>query len=289
MWSVVVQRTKGGELSVGAAPVKRSLAAALTGPIRKGWEGARALFDLTIEVLVKLPSAVLRGKFSVGETVVQMWFMISVTLTPALLVTIPFGVILALQVGSIANAVGAGAFMGAAETLGIIREASPMVAALLLAGAAGSAVAADLGSRKVREEIDAMEVMGLDPVERLVLPRVVALTVVSFFLVALVALASLSSAYVFSIAFLGVSPGSFISSISSLARVPDYYLCIAKAVLMGFAAAIISCHKGLRAAGGPSGVATGVSETVILEFIVLFAINLSMTQLYILITGGQLI
>jgi phospholipid/cholesterol/gamma-HCH transport system permease protein len=252
-------------------------------------QGARALFKLTLEVITKFPGTVIHGKFSFGEMLTQMSFMIGVTLAPALLVTIPFGVILALQVGSIANAVGAGAFMGAAETLGIIREAAPMVTALLLAGAAGSAIAADLGARKVREEIDAMEVMGLDPLVRLVIPRVAALTVVSFFLVALVALASLASAYVFSVLFLGVSPGSFVSSISSLARVPDYYLSISKAVLMGFATAIISCYKGLQAAGGPAGVATGVSETVILEFIVLFAINLSMTQLYILITGGQLI
>lgn len=258
-------------------------------PMQEGWEGAKALTSLGIEAIVKFPRALAGGRFSWGETVTQMWFMISVTLVPALLVTVPFGVILALQVGSVAREIGAGAFMGAAETLGIIREAAPMVTALLLAGAAGSAIAADLGARKVREEVDAMEVMGLDPVERLVLPRVVAVTVVSFFLVALVALASLTSAYVFSVVFLDVSPGAFISSITALARVPDYLLCVAKAVIMGFITAIVSCYKGLGAKGGPAGVANGVSQTVILEFILLFAVNLSMTQGYILLTGGELI
>ena len=87
---------------------------------------------------------------------------------------IPFGAVIALQLGNLTRQLGAQSFTGAASVLAVIREASPIVTALLIAGAGGSAICADLGARKIREEIDAMEVLGIDPIQRLVVPRVLA-------------------------------------------------------------------------------------------------------------------
>src|SRR3546814_6663172 len=91
----------------------------------------------------------------------------------------PFGIILALQVGVLAQEVGAVSFTGAGNTLAVVRQASPMITALMLAGVAGSAICADLGARKIREELDALEVMGISIVDRLLVPRMLATVVVA--------------------------------------------------------------------------------------------------------------
>src|SRR5690348_5885348 len=112
--------------------------------------------------------------FQLREFVEQAWFIVSVTLMPTILVSIPFGAIIALQVGNLTGQLGAQSFAGATAVLATVREAAPIAAALIIAGAAGSAICSDLGARKMREEIDAMEVLGIDPVARLVVPRALA-------------------------------------------------------------------------------------------------------------------
>src|SRR5437867_8485490 len=94
-----------------------------------------------------------RRPFQFREFVQQAWFVASVTILPTALVSIPFGAVIALQIGSLTRQLGAQSFSGAASVLAVLREASPIVTALLIAGAGGSAICADLGARKIREEI----------------------------------------------------------------------------------------------------------------------------------------
>src|ERR1044072_5656524 len=119
----------------------------------------------------------------------QCWFIAKVTSIPVMLVSIPFGAVIALQVGSFNRKLGAESATGAAMVLAIVREAAPVAAALLIAGAGGSAMTADLGSRKIRDEIAAMEVMAVNPVHRLVTARLWAASVVGMLLVACVSVA----------------------------------------------------------------------------------------------------
>src|SRR5512147_1630148 len=127
-----------------------------------------------------------RRPFQVRELIQQAWFISSVSILPAALVSIPFGAVIALQLGSLVRQLGAQSFAGAASVLAVVREAGPIVTALVIAGAGGSAMCADLGARKIREELDAMRVLGIDPVQRLVVPRVVASMFVSLLLNGLV-------------------------------------------------------------------------------------------------------
>ncbi len=124
--------------------------------------------------LYGLGADLVRRKFQFTEFVERSWFLVSVALLPAILVSIPLGVAIALQVGALAAQIGATSFVGAADAIGVLREASPIVTALLLAGVGGSAVCAELGARTIREEIDAMTVLGLNPLRRLVAPLMVA-------------------------------------------------------------------------------------------------------------------
>ena len=118
-----------------------------------------------------LVTSIARRRFPFEELLLQTWYTIRVCTLPALMVSIPFGVILALQVGVLAQQVGAVSFTGAGNTLAVVRQASPIITALMLSGVAGSAICSDIGARKIREELDALEVMGISVTERLILPR----------------------------------------------------------------------------------------------------------------------
>ncbi|WP_280365276.1 MlaE family ABC transporter permease, partial [Nocardia wallacei] len=113
---------------------------------------------------------VVRLRFQVHETLAQAWFLIKVTAIPSILMAIPFGVIVSAQVGNIVSQLGADSMIGAAGGLGVIKQGAPMAAAMLLGGAGSAAIAADLGARTIREEVDDMRVMGVDQVQRLVVP-----------------------------------------------------------------------------------------------------------------------
>ncbi len=135
-----------------------------------------------VEVFKVLIEDILKRRFPFGEFIRQCAFMSSTSVFPTFLVAIPIGVIVSIQVSNIAGQIGATSFSGAATGLGVIRQGAPLVTSLLLAGAVGSAIAADLGSRTIRDEIDAMRVMGVNPVQRLISPRLLATMVVSFLL-----------------------------------------------------------------------------------------------------------
>ena len=109
--------------------------------------------------------------FQSQEFVRQGAFMAGTAVVPTVLVSLPVGVTLSIQFALLAGQVGATSLAGAASGLAVIRQAASLVAAMLMAAAVGSAITADLGSRTMREEIDAMEVMGVSVIRRLVVPR----------------------------------------------------------------------------------------------------------------------
>lgn len=180
-----------------------------------------------------------RRPFQVREFIEQFWFVASVTILPAALVSIPFGAVIALQVGSLTQQLGAQSFTGGASVLAVIQQASPIIVALLVSGAAGSAICADLGSRKIREELDAMEVMGVSPVQRLVVPRVLATMLVAVLLNGLVSVVGTLGGYFFNVIMQDGTPGAYLSSFSALAQLPDLYVSEIKALIFGF----ISRHR----------------------------------------------
>jgi phospholipid/cholesterol/gamma-HCH transport system permease protein len=221
-----------------------------------------------------------RRPFQFREFIEQAWFVASVTIIPTALVSIPFGAVIALQIGSLSRQVGAQSFTGAASVLAIVREASPIVVALLIAGAGGSAICADLGSRKIRDEIDAMEVLGISPVQRLVVPRVLACTLVAVALNGLVSVVGVAGGYFFNVVLQGGTPGAYLASFSALAQLPDVYAGELKAFVFGIIAAVVASYKGLNAGGGPKGVGDAVNQSVVITFLLLFFVNFVITAVY---------
>lgn len=222
---------------------------------------------------------IVRLRFSWSEFAEQAWFMVRVSAAPAIFISIPFGVTTILQVTSLTTQIGATSVAGAAGGLGIISQAAPMVAALLLGGAAGSAIASDLGARTIREEIDAMRVMGLDPTRRLVAPRLAAMYVVAPLLCILVMIVGITTTFVISVTVMHGAPGSFLMSLSAFSSSTDVVIALGKAIVFGVTVVVIACHCGLSARGGPRGVANAVNAAVVIGIVASFVQNLLMTQL----------
>lgn len=221
-----------------------------------------------------------RRPFQWRELIQQAWFIASVTILPTALVAIPFGAVISLQLGSLTRQLGAQSFTGSASVLAVIREASPIVTALLIAGAGGSAICADLGARKIREEIDAMQVLGIDPIQRLVVPRVIATMLVSVLLNGLVSVVGVGGGYFFNVILQDGTPGAYLASFTALAQLPDLYAGELKALVFGLIAALVASYKGLTAGGGPKGVGDAVNQSVVITFLLLFAANFVMTAVY---------
>jgi phospholipid/cholesterol/gamma-HCH transport system permease protein len=224
--------------------------------------------------------AVFTTRFQTREFIEQAWFITSVTLMPTILVSIPFGAVISLQVGNLTGQLGAQSFAGATAVLAVVREAAPIAAALIIAGAAGSAICSDLGSRKIREEIDAMEVLGVNPIARLVAPRVLATMFVALMIIGIVIGAGIGGGYYFTVIVQGGSAGAFLANFTALATISDLYIAIVKAIVFGAMAAVVGSYKGLKAGGGPSGVGRAVNETVIVAFMLLFFMNAVITAIY---------
>lgn len=249
-----------------------SLTGAATGVLRQ----TGTLFAFFLDVLRALP----RRPFQTKEFIQQSWFIASVTILPTALVSIPFGAVIALQLGTLTRQLGAQSYTGAASVLAVIREASPIVTALLIAGAGGSAICADLGARKIREEIDAMEVLGISPIQRLVVPRVLAMMLVSLLLNGLVSVVGVCGGYFFNVIIQGGTPGAYIASFTALAQLPDLWTGEIKALIFGVIAAVVAAYKGLNAGGGPKGVGDAVNQSVVITFMLLFVVNFVATAVY---------
>ena len=221
-----------------------------------------------------------RRPLQTSEFLRQCWFITKVSALPLVLISVPFGMIIALHVGSFFRQLGAESNIGSALLLATIREQAPIATALLIAGAGGSAMCADLGSRRIRDEIDAMQVMGVDPMHRLIGPRLMAATVCAVFFVSIVALAGILGGWFFAVPVQKGTTGAYFSSLSALAQVQDFYMMVAKAVLFGFTAGAVACYKGYTVKGGPKGVGDAVQASVVVTFVLLFFENFLLTAMY---------
>ncbi|MEV3922533.1 MlaE family ABC transporter permease [Actinomadura coerulea] len=222
-----------------------------------------------------------RRPFQLRELIQQFWFIASVSILPTALVSIPFGAVISLQVGSLAKQLGAQSLTGGASVLAVVQQASPLIVALLISGAAGSAICADLGSRTIREEMDAMEVMGVSPIQRLVVPRVLACMAVAVLLNGLVSVVGVAGGYFFNVLLQDGTPGAYLASFSALAQLPDLYIGEFKALIFGFIAGVVAAYRGLNPNPGPKGVGDAVNQSVVITFLMLFFVNLVLTAIYL--------
>jgi len=242
-----------------------------------------AMCALTMDTIWVTIDSLFRRRFPWHEFFEQAWFLVSVSVLPTLLIALPFGLVLVLEVGALANQIGAPSFVGAVDAVGTVREASPIIVAIVLAGAGGSAICADLGARTIRDEIAAMQVMGLDEVERLVAPRLVATVIVSVLLNGIVSMAGIISGYLADVYVLHGTAGGFLNSFTTFAQPQDIIESELKAAIFGVLAAIVASYKGLGVKKGPAGVGEAVNQAVVITGVALFVVNLILTEIFLVL------
>ncbi|MDA2893257.1 ABC transporter permease [Mycolicibacterium sp. BiH015] len=252
--------------SYAAKPLSQTAAVK---PLRAA--GEFAAFALT--VFVTLFTKRLAGR----ELLEQTWFVARVAMFPALTLSVPFVVLTVFTFNVLLVEFGAADLSGAGASLGAVNQIGPFVTVLVVAGAGASAMCADLGARTIREELDALRVMGIDPIQALVVPRVLAATVVALLLSSLVTLTGLTGGFLFSVFFQNVTPGAFATGMTLVTGLSDVLVSMVKATMFGLTAGLLACFQGVRVGGGPAGVGNAVNETVVYAFVLLFIINLVIT------------
>jgi phospholipid/cholesterol/gamma-HCH transport system permease protein len=218
-------------------------------------------------------------RLAVGEVFVQAWTLLKVTTIPALLMAVPIGAITTIVTSGLVNQLGATSLLGAASGVGVIRQGAPLTAGLLMGAAAASTIAADFGARAIREELDAMRVMGVDPVRQLVVPRFLALLLISPILCIFIVASGTASSFLMAVGASDVAPGSFWMSFGTFTKVVDVWFAIGKTVVFGGIVAIVSSLRGMEAKGGPRGVADAVNSSVVVNVVLIVFANLAITQL----------
>lgn len=228
-----------------------------------------------------------RKPFQGREFLEQSWFVARVSLAPTVLVAIPFTVLVSFTLNILLRELGAADLSGAGAAFGAVTQVGPMVTVLIVAGAGATAMCADLGSRTIREEIDAMEVLGINPVQRLVTPRILASGLVALLLNSLVVIIGILGGFVFSVFIQDVNPGAFAAGITLLTGVPEVIISCVKAALFGFIAGLVACYRGLMiSGGGAKAVGNAVNETVVYAFMALFVVNVIVTAVGIRMTAS---
>lgn len=164
--------------------------------------------------------------------------------------------------------------------VGIVQQAAPIATVGIVAGAAGTAVAADLGARRIREELDALEVLGISVIQRLAVPRVLAIAFIAMLLNGVATMVGVMGGYGFNVLVQGGSPGAYLHAFAALAQLPDLYIGEIKALAFGLIAGIVACHQGIKAKGGPQGVGNAVNQSVVISFVLLFVVNTILTLVY---------
>ncbi|MEE6176944.1 MlaE family ABC transporter permease [Mycobacterium sp. 050134] len=221
------------------------------------------------------------------ELIVQCWFLLRVTFLPTMMAAIPLTVLLTFTLNVLLAEFGAADISGAGAALGAVTQLGPLTTVLVVAGTGSTAICADLGARTIREEIDALEAMGIDPIRRLVLPRVLAATFVAGLLNSLVIIVGLVGSFSFSVYLQRVSGGAFLSTLTLVTGLPELIIATVKAVSFGLIAGLVGCYRGLTVSGGPKGVGVAVNETVILCVIALFAVNVVLTTIGVRFGSGH--
>jgi phospholipid/cholesterol/gamma-HCH transport system permease protein len=199
------------------------------------------------------------------------WFPMAVSM-----VAVSFGAP-GLQAANFLSLFGALDRLGGFFILASVREFAPFVTAIIVAGVAGTAITADLGARKIREELDALQVLGVDPIKNLVVPRFLALVLITGLLDVYAILFGISGGLLAEIMY-GQPLGGFFATLFTNASVTDLWASLVKCTGFGAIVAIVCCYKGMNASGGAEGVGRAVNEAVVVSLLAVFAFNYVFTQ-----------
>lgn len=189
------------------------------------------------------------------------------------------GAVLALQSVYGFRQFGAEGMVGGVVALSLTRELSPVFAALMLTSRAGSAIATELGTMRVTDQIDALSTMAVNPIQFLVVPRIVAGVVMMPVLCMLFTGTGLLGAYMVGVGTLGIDPGVFMDRLRWYVDASDIFDGLIKAAAFGYVVTLIACRHGFYAKGGAAGVGIAVTRAVVVASVTVLVLDYLLTSL----------
>ncbi len=233
--------------------------------------------------------AIVRPPYRVGLLFSQLEFMAWGSLFVVGLTGLFTGMVLALQTVYAFGLFNAQSLVGATVELSLARELAPIFTSIVVVARVGSAVATELGTMRVTEQIDALETMATDPINYLVVPRIVAAAFATPLLTMLFNAIALFGAYGVAVFLKDLSPGTFLNRLQYLVTLKDLTDGLGKSAVIGFVVILIACFRGYTAEGGARGVGIATTRAVVGGLIAIFAIDYVYTAITLSApTGGGL-
>jgi len=220
-----------------------------------------------------------RRPYDVRELMRQMVKVGFDSIPVVLLTTLFTGGVMALQTFTVLRRINAESFVGSGVALSLVRELAAVLSGLIVAGRAGSAMAAELGTMRVTEQIDALEVMATDPVHYLVVPRVWASTLMLPLLVVMGNGVGILGGYMVAVIMMGANPVTYVDRSFQFMDMTDLFSGLIKASVFGFLLASIGCLKGFHTSGGAEGVGKSTTSAVVVASIVILITDFFLTRL----------
>ncbi len=169
--------------------------------------------------------------------------------------------------------------VGGVVALALSRELAPVLASVVVTARAGSTMASELGNMRVTEQIDAITTMGVNPIQYLVVPRMIATTLMLPLLAVCFAVTGMCGAYVVAVVWQGIDPGVFIDKIQTFVQVSDLRMMTIKAACFGLIVSVICCKKGFHASGGARGVGEATAKAVVASIVAIFVTDYVLTTM----------
>lgn len=222
---------------------------------------------------------IVQGRINRRNTLDQMMAAGPASLLITMVAALSVGSVFTIQVAREFLRFGAGAVVGGVLVLALTRELAPVIAAVLLAGRMGSAFAAEIGTMRVTEQIDALFVLRTDPVDYLVVPRVLACCLMMPILTLIFALVGTLGGLVVATTLFGMSQSIFVDSVQKFLSVWDLISAMIKAVVFGGLVAVIGSSWGLTTTGGAKGVGESTTASVVTTLLLIFVVNFFLSGL----------
>lgn len=213
-----------------------------------------------------------------ADTWRHAWTIGTRCLGPVCATTFPFGMVIALQGLAIFDLFGAQRLLPSLISVTVLRELSPVLASVLVAAQGGSSFAAELGAMRIKEELDATEVMAVDSLRWHVVPRVFALLIACPVLDVLGAVAGLAGGYVMAVGVRGEPGGVYLANLWAFTTPFDLVGGVIKTAVFGLIIGLVATYHGYYASGGAAGVGKAVNDTVVRAALSFFAANYLLTS-----------
>lgn len=247
----------------------------LGGPLARGGQVTSEFLSLSFDVARSIPRALLSPGVIIERffaLIISAWFLVAIT-------SFATGAAMALQFGQGMTRFGGKLYVPNIVAFAIIRSLGPVFACLMVAARSGGGVAAELGSMKVTQQIDALKALGANPTEKLVAPIIIALALGMPFLTFIADFAGISGGLMAATGSLGIAPSFYLQKTADSVRMSEFVISLAKTSAFGAIIGLISCFVGLRTTTGTSGIGVSTTSAIVAANIFVLVADLLVTKL----------